>query len=100
MWSDRDFKMIAGLPLLLLGGILAAAGIGIAGIFLLKPNELPLFGIALGAVIGSAGVGVIAMGLHHLILGRGNMRLVYFSGGMALLAFAIGTLIKAVVRFQ
>ncbi|MGB2750677.1 MAG: hypothetical protein WBC19_01355 [Pyrinomonadaceae bacterium] len=100
LWSDRDFKMIAGLPLLLLGGILAAAGIGIAGIFLLKPNELPLFGIALGAVIGSAGVGVIAMGLHHLILGRGNMRLVYFSGGMALLAFAIGTLIKAVVRFQ
>ncbi|MEQ1642722.1 MAG: hypothetical protein ABL959_04685 [Pyrinomonadaceae bacterium] len=97
--SDRDFKMIAGLPLLFLGGILTAAGIGIAGFFLLKPNELPLFGISLGAAIGSAGIGVIAMGLHHLIFGRGSMRLVYFSGAMALLAFAIGTLIKVLVRF-
>ncbi len=96
--SDRDFKLIAGFPLILLGGILAAAGIGIAGFFLMKPNELPLFGIALGTAIGSAGIGVIAMGLHHLIFGRGSMRLVYFSGAMALLAFAIGTLIKAIIR--
>ena len=97
--SDRDFKLIAGLPLLFLGGILAAAGIGIVGLFLMKPNELPLVGIALGAAIGSAGIGVISMGLHHLIFGRGSMRLVYFSGAMALLIFAIATLIKAMARF-
>lgn len=98
LWSDRDFKLIAGLPLIFLGGILAAAGIEIAGLFLFKPNELPIVGIALGAAIGSAGIGVIAMGLHHLIFARGNMRLVYFCAAMALLAFGIGTLVKIVIR--
>ena len=97
LWSDRDFKLIAGLPLLILGGILAFAGIGIAGFFLRQQNELPILGIAPGASIGSAGIGVITMGFYHLIFARGNLRLVYLTAAMALLAFTIATVIKIVV---
>lgn len=94
LWSDRDFKLISGIPLILLGGILLAAGIGIAWVFLAKPNTAPLVGAAIGAAIGSGGAGVMAMGAHHLIFARGNLMLVYFCAAMALLAFTIGTVAK------
>lgn len=97
LWSDRDFKLLTGIPLMILGGILAVIGIGIAGFFFTEPKAVQIVGIALGAAIGSGGIGVIAMGFHHLILGRGNMRLVYFCGAMALLAFTLGTVLRILV---